>query len=85
MVLQEMTIDLTCPEEVFQASTPEEFVIVSRLKPAYPEPPLLTDCVRNLCAENPSSAIIEYLHNETALNLFTIATGMFYMRNPSSK
>lgn len=75
MVLQEMTIDLTYPEENFQASNPEEFVIAANLHLIRPRSPLLTDCVRSLCAENPDPAIIDHLHGETALNLFTIVTG----------
>lgn len=62
MVLQEMTIDLTCPEETFQASNPEEFVIAANLHLIRPGSPLLTDCVRSLCAENPDPAIIDHLH-----------------------
>jgi hypothetical protein len=75
MVLQEMTIDLTCPEEVFQAPNQEEFVIATNLHLVNSGSPLLTDCVRSLCAENPDPAIIEKLHGESALNLFTIVTG----------
>ncbi|KAL4749001.1 hypothetical protein BDW72DRAFT_214371 [Aspergillus terricola var. indicus] len=53
MVLQEMTIDLTCPEDVFQAVSPAEFTRALKLHPACTAP-LLTDCVRNLCAETPN-------------------------------
>ena len=70
-----MTIDLTCPEDMFQASSPEEFMISMKSHPPQPAPVLLTDCVRNLCAESPNPAIITYLHNQSDLNLFTIATG----------
>ena len=75
MVLQEMTINLTCPEDMFQASTPEEFLAALKSHPPRLTPPLLTDCVRNLCAESPNPDIIASLHSESALNLFTIATG----------
>ncbi|CAI7629469.1 unnamed protein product [Penicillium manginii] len=71
-----MTIDLTCPEEVFQAPNQEEFVIATNLHLVGSGSPLLTDCVRSLCAENPDPAIIEKLHGESALNLFTIVTAI---------
>ncbi|KAL4757555.1 Zn(II)2Cys6 transcription factor domain-containing protein [Aspergillus foveolatus] len=74
MVLQEMTIDLTCPEDVFQAVSPAEFTRVLRLHPACTVP-LLTDCVRNLCAETLDPDVIAHLGHAGALNLFTIATG----------
>ncbi|KAL3430105.1 hypothetical protein BDV09DRAFT_202413 [Aspergillus tetrazonus] len=74
MVLQEMTIDLTCPEDVFQAVSPAEFTRVLKLHPACTVP-LLTDCVRNLCAETPDPNVIAHLGHAGALNLFTIATG----------
>ncbi|CBF81921.1 hypothetical protein AN5431.2 [Aspergillus nidulans FGSC A4] len=74
MVLQEMTIDLTCPEDVFQAVSPAEFTRVLKLHPACTVP-LLTDCVRNLCAETPDPDVIAHLGHAGALNLFTIATG----------
>ncbi|OJI99269.1 hypothetical protein ASPVEDRAFT_125091 [Aspergillus versicolor CBS 583.65] len=75
MVLQEMTIDLTCPEAVFQAPTPEEFMIAIQSHPIRPTPPLLTDCIRTLCADHPDPAILTHIHSESALNLFTFATG----------
>lgn len=75
MVLQEMTIDVTCPEDIFQASTPEEFMSAIKSHPLRSSPPLLTDCVRTLCAEHPDPAILTHIHNGTALTLFTIATG----------
>ena len=74
MVLQEMAIDLTCPEDVFQGSTPEQFLIAVESHPRPRVPPLLTDCVRKLCAEITDPAITTNLHQESALNLFTIAT-----------
>ncbi|KAL5044681.1 hypothetical protein BDW71DRAFT_198801 [Aspergillus fruticulosus] len=46
MVLQEMTIDLTCPEDAFQAASPAEFTSALKLHPPCTAP-LLTDCVRN--------------------------------------
>ncbi|KAL4973625.1 hypothetical protein BDW66DRAFT_161956 [Aspergillus desertorum] len=63
MVLQEITTDLTCPEDVALKSHPPCTVL------------LLTDCVRNLCAETPDPDVIAHLSHESALNLFTIATG----------
>jgi hypothetical protein len=69
-----MTIDLTCPEDVFQAVSPAEFTRVRKLHPACTVP-LLTDCVRNLCAETPDPDVIAHLGHAGALNLFTIATG----------
>ncbi|KAL4998429.1 hypothetical protein BDV10DRAFT_194370 [Aspergillus recurvatus] len=63
MVLQEMTIDLTCPEDVALKLHPPCTV------------PLLTDCVRNLSAETPDPGVTAPLGHETALNLFTIAAG----------
>ncbi|KAJ6015723.1 hypothetical protein N7540_010314 [Penicillium herquei] len=71
-----MTIHLTCPEDVFQASTPEQFLIAVESYSRPLVPPLLTDCVRNLCAETPDPTIIDHLHQESALNLFTIATAI---------
>ncbi|KAL4908463.1 hypothetical protein BDW74DRAFT_100969 [Aspergillus multicolor] len=75
MVLQEMTIDLTCPEDVFQAASPTDFTKALKLHPSC-NVPLLTDCVRNLCAEAPSPSVIAHLSRESALNLFTIATAV---------
>ncbi|KAL4790964.1 hypothetical protein BDV19DRAFT_401664 [Aspergillus venezuelensis] len=76
MVLQEMTIDLTCPEDVFQAASLDDFkTTLNRHKWRAP-PPLLTDCVRNLCAEAPDPEVIVHLHCQSALNLFTIATAV---------
>ncbi|KAL4816666.1 hypothetical protein BDW67DRAFT_175292 [Aspergillus spinulosporus] len=74
MVLQEMTIDLTRPEDVFQAMSPAEFTRAPKLHPACTVP-LLTDCVRNLCAETPGPEVTAHLGHAGALNLFTIATG----------
>ncbi|RDW65771.1 Zn(II)2Cys6 transcription factor [Aspergillus mulundensis] len=75
MVLQEMTIDLTCPEDVFQAASPAEFIEALKLHPLCTVP-LLTDCVRNLCAESPDPGVVAHLSRESALNLFTIATAV---------
>ena len=77
MVLQEMTIDLTCAEDIFQASSREEFSNALKLHGSQFNRPLLTECVRNLCAETPDPAVIVALHKESPLNLFTIATGRF--------
>ncbi|CAG8121396.1 unnamed protein product [Penicillium olsonii] len=74
MVLQEMTIDLTCAEDIFQASSREEFSNALKLHGSQFNRPLLTECVRNLCAETPDPAVIVALHKESPLNLFTIAT-----------
>ncbi|KAL4963141.1 Zn(II)2Cys6 transcription factor [Aspergillus stella-maris] len=76
MVLQEMTIDLTCPEVVFQAASLKDFKDALMRHKSRTPPPLLTDCVRNLCAEAPNPEVIAHLHNESALNLFTIATAI---------
>lgn len=75
MVLQEMVIDLACAEEIFQSGSPEEFSNAIRLHGPQYGRPLLTECVRNLCAEAPDPAVIATLHNGSPLNLFTIATG----------
>lgn len=82
MVLQEMTIDLTCPEAVFQASTPDEFIVAIKSHPARLTPPLLTDCIRTLCADHPDPAILAHIHGESALNLFTFATGKLPNQTP---
>jgi hypothetical protein len=82
MVLQEMTIDLTCPEAVFQASTPDEFMVAIKSHPARLTPPLLTDCIRTLCADHPDPAILAHIHSESALNLFTFATGKLPNQTP---
>ncbi|KAL4952491.1 hypothetical protein BDW69DRAFT_200695 [Aspergillus filifer] len=76
MVLQEMTIDLTCPEDVFQAASLEHFKDALQRHESRTPPPLLTDCVRNLCAEAPNAEVIAHLHSQSALNLFTIATAV---------
>lgn len=77
MVLQEMRIHLTCPEDLFRAPSAADFASIVRSRPRESEPaPLLTDCVRQLCANNPDTEIITYLENASKLNLFTIATGM---------
>ncbi|KAL6232170.1 hypothetical protein BDW75DRAFT_233003 [Aspergillus navahoensis] len=57
MGLQEMTIDLTCPEDVIQAASPAESTGPWKLHPPCTVP-LLTDCVRNLCAETPEPDLI---------------------------
>ncbi|KAL3485500.1 hypothetical protein BJX62DRAFT_242857 [Aspergillus germanicus] len=74
MVLQEMTIDLTCAEDIFQARSPEEFSSALKLHEPHGDRPLLTECVRNLCAERPNPAVIATLYKESPMNLFTIAT-----------
>lgn len=75
MVLQEMMIDLTCAEDIFQAGSLEEFSNAIKLHGPQFGRPLLTECVRNLCAETPDPAVMATLHIESPLNLFTIATG----------
>ncbi|KAL4878789.1 hypothetical protein BJY04DRAFT_229656 [Aspergillus karnatakaensis] len=75
MVLQEMTCDLTCPEDAFQAASAEEFT--KRMRQHHRDrPALLTDCVRELCAETSDPEVLARLHHESALNLFTIATAI---------
>ncbi|KAL4934932.1 hypothetical protein BDV06DRAFT_234897 [Aspergillus oleicola] len=76
MVLQEMTIDLTCPENVFQASSPGAFKEALRGHQRRTPTPLLTNCVRNLCSEAPDPEVMAHLHGQSALNLFTIATAV---------
>lgn len=75
MVLQEMNIDLTCPEDVFQASSPGDFLSAIKQHQSHRRTPLLADSVRNLCSETPSPDVLAYLHEASKLNLFTIATG----------
>lgn len=76
MVLQEMAVDLTCPEELFQASSVVEFISAAKSNPKMSKPtPLLTTCIRHLCNENPDLEIIRYLNSASTLNMFTIATG----------
>ncbi|KAL4895983.1 fungal-specific transcription factor domain-containing protein [Aspergillus ambiguus] len=77
MVLQEMTIDIPCPEEWFQASSSEEFISLFRSYPGMTQSPtLLSDCVRQLCTDAPDTDIVAYLSNASKLGLFTIATGI---------
>lgn len=76
MVLQEMTIDLTCAEDIFQARSPDEFSNAIKLHEPHYDRPLLTECVRNLCAETPNPAVIATLQKGSPLNLFTVATGV---------
>lgn len=76
MVLQEMQIDLTCPESWFQASSLVEFVSAVQSDPGpYPKPPSLVDTVRLLCADSPDPAT-DFLDRASKLNLFTIATAL---------
>lgn len=76
MVLQEMNINLACPEEAFQATSPEDFLAAMERHPSGLRPPLLTDCVRYLCSEDPDdTTTMDYLRHASELNLFTIATG----------
>ena len=84
MVLQEMQIDLTCPEELFQASSPAEFVFSIHSNPGPSREPIsLVDTIRRLCAEPPVEGDApddtEFLKGASKLNFFTIATGE---RNP---
>ncbi|GAD94259.1 hypothetical protein AN5431.2 [Paecilomyces variotii No. 5] len=77
MVLQEMAVDLTCPEELFQASSVVEFISEAMSHPKMCETtPLLMTCIRHLCAETPDLEIIRYLNSASTLNMFTIATAI---------
>ncbi|KAF9894858.1 hypothetical protein FE257_004479 [Aspergillus nanangensis] len=77
MVLQEMAIDIPCPEEWFQASSPEEFICLTNSYPTETKSStLLSESVRHLCTESPDIDIVAYLGNSASkLGLFTIATG----------
>ncbi|KAL1860967.1 hypothetical protein Plec18167_003750 [Paecilomyces lecythidis] len=86
MVLQEMVVDLTCPEELFQASSVVEFISAAKSNPKMSKPtPLLTTCIRNLCKETPDLEIIRYLSSASTLNMFTIATDSNSWTDISSK
>ncbi|KAH8805259.1 putative transcription factor with C2H2 and Zn(2)-Cys(6) DNA binding domain [Xylogone sp. PMI_703] len=76
MVLQEMTVQLACPEELFRASSAADFALASGSYPQITEPiPLLADCIRQLCSDDPSDIVISQLKSTSVLNLFIIATG----------
>lgn len=75
MVLGEMISDLSCPEDVFEAASLDEFMMAIQAKPLPVKPLRLVDCVQNLFAESPDPQILSRLRDESALNLFTIVTG----------
>lgn len=90
MALQEMQIDLTSPEAWFQATSPTDFLAAIRSNPGLSEKHLsLVDSVRRLCNNSPEQST-EFLNGASKLNLFTIATSEFYLRQvayypPNSK
>lgn len=67
MVLQEMKVDLPCPEAWFQASSPSVFFENYQIAP----PTLLVDTVRILCTGSLATA---RLKGYSKLSLFTIVT-----------
>jgi hypothetical protein len=76
LVLQEMTIDLACPEALFQAASVEMFLLeLDVLRQTSVQMPRLTNAIRALCADAPN-ARDNVLHLGTSkLNMFTIVTG----------
>lgn len=76
MVLAEMNIDLTCPEDWFQASSPSEFLAaVQSNRWRKGRTPLLTEVVRDLFTNHSQPEECNLLWGASKLNLFTIASG----------
>ncbi|OJJ31300.1 hypothetical protein ASPWEDRAFT_45253 [Aspergillus wentii DTO 134E9] len=76
MVLQEMEIDLTCPESWFQASSPGNFISAVHSNPGISDKSIsLVDSVRRLCTDDPNQDIY-FLDGASKLNFFTIATAL---------
>jgi hypothetical protein len=76
LVLQEMTIDLTCPEVLFQAASTASFQLeLDALQQTCIPLPRLSDAIRELCADSKNSSDSVLQFGASKLNMFTIVTG----------
>lgn len=77
MAVQEMDINLPCPESWFQANSSNDFVAAVQCEPGLGERSLLFgECLRRLCTSG-STNDATFLLGASKLNLFAIATCKF--------
>jgi hypothetical protein len=81
MILQEMDIDLPCPESWFQAESPRDFEQAIKSQPGLADKTLsLSECIDRLCTDDMADDMANdpiFLYGATKLDLFTIITGQY--------